>query len=167
MINGVHAILFSKDPDRDRDFLRDVLQLPHVDVGGGWLIFGLPPTEIAVHPAEKSGAQELYLMCADVEAFIGAMAEHEIECSDVQDQGWGLVTALTLPGGGKLNAYQPRHARPEAPGAGKARAKPAASVRKKKSKARRPPARAPKAPARKAAKAGKPTRAAKKAARKR
>jgi len=165
MINGVHAILFSKDPDRDRDFLRNILQLPHVDVGGGWLIFGLPPTEIAVHPAETSGAQELYLMCPDVEAFIVAMTERGIACSDVQDQGWGLVTELTLPGGGKLNAYQPRHARPESPGAARARAKPAASARKKKPKARRSPARAPKTPARKAAKKRKPTRTAKKARR--
>ena len=113
MINGLHAIIYSTDPDADRDFLRDVLQLTHVDVGDGWLIFGLPPSEVAVHPAETNGSHELYLMCEDIEAFIVGMAEHGIECASVQDEGWGLLTALTLPGGGSLGVYQPRHARPE------------------------------------------------------
>lgn len=114
MINGAHVIVYSTDPEADRGFLLEVLGLPHVDVGGGWLIFGLPPSEVAVHPAEKSGAHELYLMCEDIDAFVVAMGKRSIACSAVQNQGWGLLTQITLPGGGKLGVYQPRHARPAA-----------------------------------------------------
>ncbi len=114
MINGAHSIIYSKSPDDDRVFLRDVLKLPNVDVGDGWLIFGLPPAEVAVHPSEKNDVHEFYLMCDDVEALIAEMAEHRVDCSPVQDLGWGLLTQVTLPGGGKLGIYQPRHARPEA-----------------------------------------------------
>ncbi len=112
MLNGAHAIIYSKDPDADRVFLRDVLKLPHVDVGEGWLIFGLPPAEIAVYPAEQNDKQELYFMCDDIEAFVTAMAEHQIACQPVENLGWGLLTRLTLPGGGALGVYQPRHVRP-------------------------------------------------------
>src|SRR5689334_13991249 len=113
MITGAHSIIYSKNPEADRAFLRDILQLPNVDVGGGWLIFALPPAEVAVHPAEKNDVHEFYLMCDDVEALIAEMAAQGTECSPVQNQGWGLLTQLTLPGGGKLGIYQPRHARPE------------------------------------------------------
>ncbi len=113
MINGAHSVIFSTNPEADRAFLRDVLKLPNVDVGGGWLIFGLPPAEVAVHPSDKGGVHELYLMCDDVEALIAEMKTHGIACDPVQDQGWGLLTRLTLPGNGKLGVYQPRHARPE------------------------------------------------------
>src|ERR1700741_2577415 len=109
MINGAHSIIYSTNPDADRAFLRDVLQLPNVDVGGGWLIFGLPPAEVAVHPSEKNDVHELYLMVADVEAFVADMKKHDVECAPFQDQGWGVLTRLTLPGGGKLGIYQPRH----------------------------------------------------------
>jgi hypothetical protein len=112
MITGAHSIIYSRKPQADRAFLQDVLKLPHVDVGNGWLIFGLPPAEVAVHPAEKNDVHEFYLMCADVEAFVGAMAERGINCGPVRDQGWGLLTQVTLPGGGKLGVYQPRHPRP-------------------------------------------------------
>ena len=114
MITGAHAIIFSKDADADRAFFRDVLKLPHVDAGDGWLIFGLPPSEVALHPAEENGAHELYLLCDDVEAFVADMARQGIATGPVTDQGWGLLTRLTLPGGGDLGVYQPRHARPEA-----------------------------------------------------
>ncbi len=115
MINGAHSIIYSKNPDADRAFLRDVLELPNVDVGDGWLIFGLPPAEVAVHPSDKNDVHELYLMCDDVEALIAAMNKRNVTCGPVQDQGWGLITRVTLPGGGELGIYQPRHARPEAP----------------------------------------------------
>lgn len=114
MITGAHSIVYSTNPDADRAFFRDVLKLTNVDVGGGWLIFGLPPSEVAVHPAEENDHHELYLMCDDVEAFVAAMRAHQIACAPVKDQGWGLLTSLTLPGGGKLGVYQPRHARPPA-----------------------------------------------------
>lgn len=116
MINGAHVIVYSKNPELDRAFLQEVLGLSHVDVGGGWLIFGLPPAEVAVHPSKKNGVQELYLMCDDVNAFVDEVGKHGIRCAAVQDQGWGLLTTLTLPGGGKLGVYEPRHARPNVHG---------------------------------------------------
>ena len=112
MINGAHSIIYSTNPAADRVFFRDVLELTNVDVGDGWLIFGLPPAEFAVHPSEKNDGHEFYLMCDDVEAFIAEMKKHGIECSGAEDRGWGLITQLTLPGGGKLGVYEPRHARP-------------------------------------------------------
>lgn len=114
MITGAHSILYSTDPERDRAFFRDVLQLPSVDVGDGWLIFAVPPAEFAVHPSEKNDVHELYLMCDDAQAFVAAMQRLDIACAPVQDQGWGLLTRVTLPGGGQLGVYQPRHARPAA-----------------------------------------------------
>jgi len=113
MIIGAHSIIYSKNPDADRAFLRDVLKLPNVDVGGGWLIFGLPPAEVAVHPGDKNNIHEFYLMVDDVEALIGEMKKRNIACGPVHNQGWGLLTQITLPGGGKLGVYQPRHARPK------------------------------------------------------
>ena len=112
MITGAHSIIYSTNPDADRAVLRDVFQLTHVDVGGGWLIFGLPPSEVAVHPSDKNGVHELYLMCADVEAFVAEMRRRSLSCSPVKDEGWGLLTQVTLPSGGTLGIYQPRHARP-------------------------------------------------------
>ena len=116
MINGAHAIIYSKNPDADRAFFRDVLRLPNVDVAGGWLIFGLPPAEVAVHPSESNNIHELYLMCDDIRSFVDHLTKLGIECSAVEDQRWGLLTRLKLPGGGQIGIYQPRHARPESPG---------------------------------------------------
>ena len=114
MIIGAHSVIYSTNPDADRAFLRDVLKLTNVDVGDGWLIFGLPPSEVAVHPSDTNDIHGFYLMCDDVEAFIVEMKKRSFVCGPVQDRGWGLLTELTLPGGGKLGIYQPRHARPEA-----------------------------------------------------
>jgi hypothetical protein len=114
MINGAHSIIYSKDPEADRAFLRDVLKLPHVDVGGGWLIFGLPPAEVAVHPSDENDVQEFYLMCDDVKAFIADMKKRGIVCGPLHDQPWGKLTQVVLPGGGKLGVYQPKHPRPPA-----------------------------------------------------
>lgn len=112
MLVGAHAIIYSQDADADRAFLRDVLGLSGIDSGGGWLIFALPPSEVAVHPAEKNGVHELYFMCRDVEAFVAEMNRRSVSCSPIQDQGWGRLTQLRLPGGGQLGVYEPRHARP-------------------------------------------------------
>jgi hypothetical protein len=141
MITGAHSILYSTNPDADRMFLREVLGLPHVDVGHGWLIFGLPPAEIAVHPSEKNGTHELYFMCDDIEAFVSAMSAQSIACGPVQNQGWGMLTQLTLPGGGTIGVYQPRHARPKPMRVAPAR-KPAAT-RSAKTPIRRAAAKAP------------------------
>ena len=113
MIIGAHSIIYTKDAAADRAFFRDVLKFPFVDAHDGWLIFGLPPSEVAMHPAEKNGEHAFYLMVDDVERFITEMAAHGAACGPVQNQGWGMLTELTLPGGGKLGVYQPRHARPE------------------------------------------------------
>ena len=113
MITGAHSILYSTDAEADRAFFRDVLNLPNVDVGGGWLIFGLPPAEVAVHPSEKHDVQEFYLMCDDVNAFVADVTQRGITCGPTEDRGWGILTQVALPGGGKLGVYQPRHARPK------------------------------------------------------
>jgi catechol 2,3-dioxygenase-like lactoylglutathione lyase family enzyme len=110
MITGAHAVLFSEDAEAVRALLRDALGLESVDAGGGWLIFALPPAEVAVHPAERGGRHELYLMCDDIEATTAELAEKGIELArPVSDEGWGLVTALRLPGGAELGLYEPRH----------------------------------------------------------
>ena len=137
MIIGAHSILYSARPEADRAFLRDVLGLPSVDVGEGWLIFGLPPSEVAVHPSEENDVQEFYLMCDDAEAFIAEMTKRSVACAPVQNLGWGVLTRVTLPGGGKLGVYQPLHARPKAKGTAQKRKRPARTTSKKrKSKAK-------------------------------
>lgn len=118
MITGAHSIIYSQNPEADRAFFRDVLKFPNVDVGGGWLIFGLPPAEVAVHPSDENDHHEFYLMCDDIEAFVKEMGAHRVPCTPLQNQGWGVLTQITLPGGGKLGVYQPRHARPPASAAG-------------------------------------------------
>jgi hypothetical protein len=115
MIIGAHSIIYSRKPEVDRAFLRDMLGLPNVDVGDGWLIFGLPPAELAVHPSRKNNVHEFYFMCADIGAFVAAMAKRHVPCGPIQSMGWGELTQVTLPGGGKLGVYQPRHARPKSP----------------------------------------------------
>jgi hypothetical protein len=148
MIIGAHSIIYSQQPEADRAFLRDVLKMPNIDVGGGWLIFDLPPAEVAVHPSDQNDVHEFYLMCDDVEAFVADMEGRSIACAPVQDQGWGRLTQVTLPGGGKLGVYQPRHARPNVVSAKKAPAKKRPA--RKKAPARKKPAA--KKPARKPAK---------------
>ncbi len=144
MIIGAHSIIYSQRPEADRAFLRGVLKLPSVDAGGGWLIFGLPPAELAVHPSDENDVHELYLMCDDVESFVAAMNKRGITCAPVHEQGWGLLTQVTLPGGGKLGVYQPRHARPKPMSVGKSTRKPTTRARAAKStkkKASRRPAK--------------------------
>jgi hypothetical protein len=111
MITGAHSIVYSKDPEADRNFFRDTLKLTNVDVGQGWLIFGLPPSEVAVHPSDKNGEHEFYLMCEDVNAFVTEMKTKNISCGEIQDMGWGVLTQLTLPGGGKLGVCRGMPAR--------------------------------------------------------
>jgi hypothetical protein len=113
VIDGVHAILFSRDADALRAFLRDVLELPWVDAGGGWPIFALPPAEVAAHPAGEPGAQ-LYLMTSDLGATLATLEAKGVEHGPVAEERWGRVTALALPGGGELGLYEPRHPRPTA-----------------------------------------------------
>jgi catechol 2,3-dioxygenase-like lactoylglutathione lyase family enzyme len=109
MISGAHVVLFSKDAEADRAFFRDVLQFPAVDAGHGWLIFALPPAEAAFHPAETNGPHELYLLCTDLKAEMLALKAKGVECSEVHEERWGSITKVTLPGGGAVGLYQPRH----------------------------------------------------------
>jgi catechol 2,3-dioxygenase-like lactoylglutathione lyase family enzyme len=110
VIRGSHVILYSSDAEADRAFLRDVLDLPHVDAGGGWLILQLPPAEVAVHPAETSGTTELYLVCDDVDATVAELGARGVEfVGPVTDEGWGRLTGIRLPGGGRVGLYEARH----------------------------------------------------------
>jgi len=113
MITGAHSIIYSTNAEADRAFLRDLLKLTHVDVGDGWLIFGLPPAEVAVHPSDKNDVNEFYLMTDDIRSLLANMKRRDIACGTIKDEGWGLLSHLTLPGGGKLRIYEPRHARPK------------------------------------------------------
>lgn len=118
MIHGAHVILYSKDADADRAFFRDVLKYRHADAGHGWLIFALPPAEIALHPSDDGDSHELYLMCDDVHELIAEMKRQGIATSPVHEERWGVLTQVTLPSGSKLGIYQPKHASPlDAPAA--------------------------------------------------
>ena len=113
MITGMHVILYSRHAEKVREFLGDVLALPSVDAGGGWPIFAAPPTDLAVHPTDGEPEHEVYLMCDDVNAVVARLAERGIQTDGpVSDRGWGLLTALVLPGGERIGLYEPRHASP-------------------------------------------------------
>jgi catechol 2,3-dioxygenase-like lactoylglutathione lyase family enzyme len=109
LISGAHIVLYSKDAEADREFFRKILKFPHVDAGEGWLIFALPPAEVAIHPAEENGSHELYLMCDDLKATIKALKEKKVKCSPPVDEGRGVLARVKLPGGGDLGLYQPKH----------------------------------------------------------
>jgi len=112
MIFGAHVIVYSQDAAADRAFLRDALGFTSVDAGHGWLIFALPPAEVAVHPAEANGRHELYFMCDDLKAEISALTLKGVPCSSVQEERWGSITRIRLPGGGEVGLYQPKHPSP-------------------------------------------------------
>lgn len=133
MIIGSHTIIQSTDAEADKAFFRDVLKLSNVDSGGGWLIFGLPPSEVGVHPSSNNDVHEFYLICEDVEAFVTQMKKQGVACSPIQEQRWGHLVQVTLPGGGKLGVYQALHARPDAAPT-RAKAKPQAAKNKPKPK---------------------------------
>ncbi|HET6760473.1 MAG TPA: hypothetical protein VFH13_00155 [Gemmatimonadaceae bacterium] len=118
MINGAHFLLYSKDPEADRAFLRDVLEFRSVDAGQGWLIFALPPAEIAVHPVDEDASPvdagevvgaSLYLMCDDLPSTMKLLESKNVLCSEVNEAPWGIVTTFRLPSGGEIGLYQPTH----------------------------------------------------------
>jgi catechol 2,3-dioxygenase-like lactoylglutathione lyase family enzyme len=111
MLTGAHVMIFTENEEADRAFLRDVLELPCIDSGGGWLIFKLPPTELGVHEGEN-GFHQVYFICDDVDAFVARMKEKRVATEPIAEQDWGRSTGVMLPGGGKLGIYQPTHARP-------------------------------------------------------
>jgi catechol 2,3-dioxygenase-like lactoylglutathione lyase family enzyme len=113
VIDGSHVILFSNDPDADRAFFADVLGLAHVDAGGGWRIFALPPAEAAMHPTDGPASYELYFMCDDIEATMDELRAKGVEfTAGISDERWGRVTRFRLPGNGEVGIYEPRHPRP-------------------------------------------------------
>ena len=119
MINGAHFLLYSKDPEADRAFLRDLLEFRSVEAGRGWLIFALPPAEIAVHPASEDSAPPsvedgvvgaaLYFMCDDLRATMWKLRSKGLNFSAVEEAPWGIVTTFPLPSGAKIGLYQPKH----------------------------------------------------------
>jgi hypothetical protein len=110
MITGIHAIMYSTNVEQTRAFLRDALDLPHVDAGRGWLIFALPPAEVAAHPDEKGHRHELYLMCDDIHETVARLRSKGVATvGEVRDEGWGLLVELVVPGAGPMGLYQPRH----------------------------------------------------------
>lgn len=112
MITGAHVMIFSRDPQADREFLRDLLELHCIDSGGGWLIFKLPPAELGVHGGEKNDVHELYFICDDIDSMVAGLKRKGVECDSIGQREWGRVTGIPLPGGGKLGLYEARHQRP-------------------------------------------------------
>src|SRR5512144_1326851 len=109
MINGSHVIVFSRDPEADRAFFADVLEQPYVDAGGGWLIFKLPPAELAVHPSDGPTGHELYLMCDDLDPTLDDLRSKGVDFAEVSEERWGRVVRIRLPGGGDVGIYEPHH----------------------------------------------------------
>ncbi len=109
MISGAHVIIYSRDANADRTFFRDTLKFANVDAGHGWLIFALPPAELAFHPAEENNLHEFFFMCDDLKKQLAELEEKGVKCSEVQEQRWGSITRITLPGGGQVGLYQPKH----------------------------------------------------------
>jgi predicted enzyme related to lactoylglutathione lyase len=110
VITGVHALVFTDDADGVRRFFRDVLDFPSVDAGDGWLVFALPPAELGIHP-DGAYRHELSLMCDDIEVTVAELKAKGVEVTrPLVDEGFGLVTAIRIPGGGELTLYEPRHA---------------------------------------------------------
>jgi catechol 2,3-dioxygenase-like lactoylglutathione lyase family enzyme len=109
MITGAHVIVYSKDPEADRAFFRDVLRFRSVDAGQGWLIFAMPAAEAAFHPSEKNDEHELYFTCDDLKSTMESLQGKKVRCGPVQEVRWGSLTTISLPGGGKIGLYQPKH----------------------------------------------------------
>ena len=112
MISGAHVMIFTKDEAADRAFLRDILEIPCIDSGGGWLIFKLPPTELGVHGGERNDLHELYFICDDLDAAMERLRDKGVTPGDVMTASWGRATSVPLPGGGKIGLYEAHHARP-------------------------------------------------------
>jgi len=112
MINGAHVVIYSKNPEADRAFFRDVLKFPSLDAGHGWLIFAMPPLEAAFHDSENNDKHELYLMCDDITATLRDLTAKNVKVSEVSEQRWGKLASFVLPGGGEVGIYEPTHPSP-------------------------------------------------------
>src|SRR4051794_15967324 len=107
MINGAHVIIYSKNAEADKAFIRDVLKFSYVDAHQGWLIFKLPPAEVAIHPSDENDMHEFYLMTDDIDLEIRTLEKAGVHCEALAQQSWGRSTRIQLPGGGTLGLYQP------------------------------------------------------------
>ncbi len=112
MITAAHIVIYSKDAEADRAFFRDVLELASVDAGHGWLIFALPPAELAFHDGDKNDRHELYLMCDNIAGTLKDLKSKKVEVSAIREERWGTIATFTLPGGGKIGIYEPKHKSP-------------------------------------------------------
>ena len=112
MISGAHAMIFTKDEAADRAFFRDVMEIPCIDSGGGWLIFKLPPAELGIHGGERNDFHQLYLMCDDLDAEVARLAGKGVACTEAKSASWGRFTGVPLPGGGTIGLYEAHHKRP-------------------------------------------------------
>jgi catechol 2,3-dioxygenase-like lactoylglutathione lyase family enzyme len=115
MINGAHVVIYTKNPEADRAFFRDVLCFPSLDAGHGWLIFAMPPLEAAFHDARENDQHELYLMCDDIDVTLKDLKAKSVQVSEIKDERWGRLATFTLPGGGRIGVYEPKHASPLRP----------------------------------------------------
>jgi catechol 2,3-dioxygenase-like lactoylglutathione lyase family enzyme len=119
MIFGTHVLIYTTDPEADRAFFRDVLDFRSVDIGHGWIIFKLPPSELALHPGDGQFAQRhaghmmpgalVYLMCDDLQATMADLANKNVVCTEVETANWGIRTTIKMPSGGEIGLYQPTH----------------------------------------------------------
>jgi len=112
MINGAHVVVYSKDAEADKAFIKNILKFAYIDAHQGWLIFKLPPSELAVHPSDENDSREIFLMTDDLEEEMSTLKKAGVACEEASQQSWGRLTRIRLPGGGRLGLYQPRHARP-------------------------------------------------------
>ena len=115
MINGAHVVIYSKDAEADRAFFRDALKFSSVDAGQGWLIFAMPPLEAAFHDAKHNDQHELYFMCDDMGSSLKDLKSKNVKVSEVKEERWGKLASFTLPGGGKIGIYEPKHESPLKP----------------------------------------------------
>jgi catechol 2,3-dioxygenase-like lactoylglutathione lyase family enzyme len=112
LINGAHIVIYTKNAEADRAFFRDVLNLSSVDASHGWLIFAMPPFEAAFHDSEHNDKHELYFMCDDIEVTLKDLQLKGVKVSAMNEQRWGKLASLTLPGGGSIGIYEPKHRSP-------------------------------------------------------
>ena len=115
MITGAHVVIYTTNPEADRAFFGDVLKFPSVDAGHGWLIFAMPPTEAAFHEAPENGRHELFFLCDDIDATLAELTKRNVLVSPVSEERWGRRASVSLPGGGRVGIYQPKHPSPLRP----------------------------------------------------
>ena len=119
MIIGTHVLFYSTNPEADRAFFRDVLGFRSVDAGEGWLIFAMPPAEAALHPSDGGFWQShagrhmmgavIYLMCDDLHSLIKSLEAKHVQCTEIEEEPWGIRTSIPLPSGSEIGLYQPKH----------------------------------------------------------